>query len=727
MANEKKLTIAVDAKVSSSVQSLNKLLDDFATRGNKVAKAFQSVSGVGPEGQKDVKAGGLAKALLQEKKLFDDLGKSGEKLAKILNEQVSKSQTSLKKQLEDSTKGLDLLVKKHEFASARVEKLKREGADPARLALAERYSGRAGFDLMKGAAERQQMEAALGTVSGAGGAPGGGGGGGGAAGSLMGMLLNRAGVPMGGALMQMGAIGGGAAALAAGAVLGYKMSMAGLERPIMTAATLGAATGQQYQSVAGFNIRQMYGQGMLATGEGRTGMGIRRGLGDFLIDLKAIGTSLVAPGYATEIYAASTKEKEAAGLEQRIERAGSLANAEEANLARLEQQHQAGLARQRWRFGRNFFESMNAQSAALGNKISGMELASYAGGLAPMTGAWSAGGYAGRVGAAVTAGMDPAAALAIIGGTAVGGGNPLAYTAGLDPTMRGILGQGVAGTMGANTMMFGGAGNALADTLAGGITATGGPMGVRQAQQAVMGAGLYSQVFAGHDPFQKSYNIAASSAALAGSGASPYTRNMLATQLSDPKVLSAVMSNQLPDAFRYAGITLDQAQAAARDIDRGLVTSRWFDTGEKSIAADRMREMREAGGPIQWFQSMKGRSAAERERAIREAAPLFAQVEMGLTGGDVGAGEAMLRRAVGLASPVSARKGRGGPGAPESEDALDVLLKEQNRAFNATVTNTVTNLDNLNSAVKRVAVGINQTASDLKLRGGVPVPRTAGK
>jgi hypothetical protein len=323
----------------------------------------------------------------------------------------------------------------------------------------------------------------------------------------------------------------------------------------------------------------------------------------------------------------------------------------------------------------------------------------------------------------------------IVGAGAVSGSNVLSRIRGMDPTMRGILGTAAVSNMGPTSMMFAGKGDALAEQLAGAVTETGGPMGVRQAQQAALGANLMGQVYAGHDPFQKSYNIAAASAAL-GAGGSSYSRNFLATQMSDPAVLAQVMSaksdKELPAAFRNMGISLDQAKATARDIDRGLVASRWFDTGDTSPAARRMRELKSAGGPLGWMESMKGLSAREKEKRIEEVAPLFAQVEMGLTGGDVGAAESILRRQMGIVSPGGRRRAgaAAGPRAPDAEDVVLDLLKENLKKLSDTVTDLsgsaknasgefVKTADTLKTVRGQIAAGVQSAG----VQGGKPVPK----
>lgn len=695
---DKKLVISVDAKVSASVQSLNRMLDQFAERGNKVAKAFQSVSGIGPQGQQTVAQGGLAKSLLAEKKLFDDLGKSGEKLAKILNQQVAQSQTALSKQLEVSTKNLETLVKKHEFFSARVERLKRRG-DPERLALAEAYAQRSFQAVAGGVSELAGLRQAAGIEEGGEGA-GTGSGGSRFANGAMAMVMGRAGIPAAGLLMSAGAGGAVAAAGAAGAAIGFKMAISGMQGTIRSMGGAGGLASQEMATALGMDARTLIGAGGLALDP--------RKARDIDIKQKMLtkpweyAKSLATQGLfswdwsgamrSAERNVATARGQAILGREGEIgQSVAPLADTLNSQLAR---QYQIQTLRRR--FGSGTFESTSQMGAKMG--ITPDALRGYLNPLSQFVGARGAMSYLGRVGGAELAGMDPGVATNIIGQTAVSGADVLGASAGLDPTIRGILGSAVGETMGARSMMYAGAGRGLAEALSGAVTA-GGPMGVRQANQAALGAQMYGQVMGGHDPFQKSYNIAASTAAL-GPGSDPYSRNFLATQLADPKVLADVLKGRLPDAFKSMGIGLGAAQTAARDIDRGLITSRFYDTGADTPAMRRMRDIKKAGGPIAWAEDMRkrGMSAAQREQAIEEAAPLFAQVEVGLTGGDVGAGEGMLRMAAGLGGGRGAparRRGRGaGEGRPETPEDTGLEAWKRSLQFSADT------VDNLSAKIK---------------------------
>jgi hypothetical protein len=162
------------------------------------------------------------------------------------------------------------------------------------------------------------------------------------------------------------------------------------------------------------------------------------------------------------------------------------------------------------------------------------------------------------------------------------------------------------------------------------------------------------------------------------------------------------------------------------------VASRWFDTGDTSPAARRMRELKSAGGPLGWMESMKGLSAREKEKRIEEVAPLFAQVEMGLTGGDVGAAESILRRQMGIVSPGGRRRAgaAAGPRAPDAEDVVLDLLKENLKKLSDTVTDLsgsaknasgefVKTADTLKTVRGQIAAGVQSAG----VQGGKPVPK----
>lgn len=671
---DKKFTIAVDAKVAPSVQQMSKMLDDLASRGNKVAKAF---SGLGAgAGAGSFKQGALAKALLEEKKLFDDLGKSGEKLAKILNEQVGKSQQALTKNLEASTKGLELLVKKHEFAVNRVERLKREGADPSRIALAESYAGRAAHAAVTGAAEQQSAAAALSGIGGPGGAEPGGAGGGGFARMLVGMLMGRAGVPMGGLLAGLGTAGLVVGGVAAAGMLAYKGINAVHKGNIGNEAEAGDVGASMLQRGLSGDARYLTGRAL--TLENPENTKDITGLRSFVNDsMSAVGSSLqLFNGVDNYVKAYNTSRQ--SGYQQMLmdrynEKGSALGPIADIQNFRLQNADTVRMMRQR--FGALSFD--RSALAAADYNIDAGEFRGYMGSLAPAVGVRSAERYAHSVAQAQAAGMDPGQALGIIGRGASTGSDLLAPTAGYDATVRGIAGDAAASGLGPASTLYQGKGMAMAGILANASTGAGA-LGVMQAQQAVGGAAGYGALFGGHDPFQRSYNIAAATAAL-GNGSDPYQRQFLASSMKDPAILSSVLKGQLPSQFESMGIKLPQAQAFARDVDKGATGSRWMDMGGDYEAAKYMREINKAGGKLAWTEGMRksGLPSSEIDRRIRAVSPLDAQVQHSLTGGEAGVSEELSRFGVGVAAGGK-KAARRAKGVSAEEDAeVDLLRLKQ--------------------------------------------------
>jgi len=715
---DKKLTVSLEGTVSPSIQRMTKALESVQSNAVKASKALQSAAGTGDAGAG--KAGGLAKALLAEKKLFDDLGKSGEKLAKILNEQVAKSQGTLTKQLEASTKGLDLLVKKHEFAASRVSRLTREGADPSRIALAQSYASRAGTAVMGGAVGKLQAQAALAALGGGAGGPGGGGAGGGVSGGvaggrggalqrILGMGVGMAGVPMGGMLMGLGPAGLIAGAVAATILGGIKIASAAQQGAIPYEAQAGAMQSTQFGMTSSLNARWMLGKSALAA-DPTALADIESGRG-FLAKTKAslFAAPTLLSGYGAFSRAASLASKTAHQemVNERIvelgEAKGIVGDAFERQKAQRAQINAIG-----WRHGARAYNFANTVQAATG--VEADQVRGFYGGLAPMAGAWGAPRYASMVAGATASGMDPGQALNIIGRGAGTGSNLLRPTVGFDPTIRGIAGEYAAGTLAAGSTLYAGKGEALAGILAGSVTAGGGA-GVMQAQQAAGGAGLYGKLFGGHEPFQKSFNIAAASAAL-GPGSDPYQRQFLADVMKDPAILSTVLKatddSQLPPQLRSMGVSLSAAKAFARDVDRGSAATRIQDFGGDYPAAKLMREMGASGGKMAWVASMRKRGVSEAEISgkIRDVSPRLAQVERGLTAGEAGAGEELLRFGAGATRRPAARAGaRAGAGAA-AEDAPWVISAKASGKLGEIV-------DDVNLKMAKLGGGVNSLTTEI--------------
>jgi len=728
---DKKLTINVASRVDPSVAQLGKTLDDIATKGAKISKSFQGMGGGGQGGGAANKATGLAKSLLDQKRAFEALGESGTKLTKILNDQVLKSQASLAKQLELSTSKIDPLIKRYEAAQIRLGKLKRSGVDPSRLELAERYADRARHDVISGVAERQRIAAAAG-MDGSGGE---GGEGGGVGGRMMRGLMGRAGMSgmgmMGGILGSMGIPGVIGGAIVAAATIAAKTIVTAQTTGVMVSAESGTVQASYARAARGMDIRKLYGLAMIdrdpslsadigSRGDlGITGARMALSTGASMVPAALMegatnpGAAAYLPGIvgigaramvgARSVVGLGTKRLEARLQEARLERAEKVSEGQQSLLDLAQNNLDTAATRFRTdaRFGRGGYVA--SLSMAQQGKISEDEIRGYYGSVAPMVGTYSAIRYGGRVLGAALSGMDPGQAANIIGRTAVTGGDILGRFGGLDPTIRGILGESVANTMGINSMMYQGAGGSMASILAGGVTTPGGPMGVRQANMVAAGASAYGKLMSGQNAYQKSTNLALSAEAL-GAGASPWQLNFLANRLSDPKILSDVLAGKLPQQFADIGISIEQAQHVARGADKSMTVGRWMDTGGNTKADIRMRAIAQAGGVGQYIQSRRGEvSRTQLMGEMMEAAPIFDMLDPDMDGGQVGLLEQMSRFGLGAAGMGGGGRRRGGLRgrgrvSSEGEDAL--LESVQEKASIKLRESEISALNELNTTIK---------------------------
>lgn len=746
---DKKLTVALDGKVSPQFARMMKELEQAGNSTAKLNKAQQTLAGTGPAGSGPLAQGAQAKGILAQQKALEALGVTGTKVAKVLNDQVIRAQTALQKSMQVNAAAMGPLMKQLQAAESR---LTAPGASPEEVRSASRRRDVIAGILGKRAGFHSDAYGALGDLGGlppplpgAGGAPQGGAAGGGFGGLSSGggiagrMLMNSAGIPFGGAMMAAGGAIATTALVAAAAVVALKVSQVVMKGNIGFEAARGDIESQRFGLARSFDTRAMAGRQYLAEhpelardiAGGLTPGGILRGGASGFAaapQLLSHGLSttglLMSLGDFAKSYGTSygTKTKEAmTEREQELGRAG-------AALMTIgdEQRAQAPTMRSMMRqYGSGSWKRSAHTATQFG--IAPETFQGYMGGVKGSVGAWNAEGYASTVAALEAAGLDPGRALGIVGRNAVGrGGLGLRGTGRLDPTMRAIIGEGVGGAMGIEGAMWKGKGDALSEMLGGGgLSETTGPLGVFQAQQAVGGAAMAGRLYGGHDPYQKSYNIAASSAALGG-GADPYQRQALASLMSDPAVLSAVLKGEHPAVLSSMGISKAAAQAYAKDVSAST-TTRWMDSGGTYAAAGHMRKAKAAGGIQQYLESIKDPQA--RERAREELAPLLAQTEEGLTGGTVGGAMQYMRFASGRGATGAVRKGKAAAaGVAEEQDVLDRQKKEMEfvnqtvHQFGLEVVEATAGIKTLKDAHNLAAKGMNLGSQGLK-GATQPVPK----
>jgi hypothetical protein len=553
---DKKLLIQVDAKVSPSVQNLNKMLDDFASRGNKVAKAFQNISGVGASGQQNVKQGGLAKALLQEKKLFDDLGKSGERLAKILNEQVTKSQSALAKQLTDSTKNLETLVKKHENAQARVERLKRGGAPSHIVGMYSSSVDNLSGQVMSAASEQQQARAALEAFK----SP--------AAISQLKSIAGSIVTAVGGGLMVGGLMNAGAGAAqsyfnspyAARAALGNAAagSISALS-DLSTASALAEAVNDPQRSKRMWLAQQRAGLGnvmtMLKSVVPLSGTSLADGMGAIMGFQENQAKALVQEDMTRAQQLQDMDPFTKAGMQSLQARAGG-------NVSMM---REMGLRAGRLQSSREFAAGAGSMSIeqhdALFRAIAGRT--GTAGGLAGMTDP--------SMFAAVRGGLDMNTVAGLSAAGQLANSNLFDIGTGHDRVLQNLVGNQVAGaTLDPSRMLSRGGGAGYMAQLYAGVGGGGTDAErMRIVQQNIAGDQAFQNLASG-DPLQQSQNLANAAGILGKRGqTSVLAQSKLAEVFKDPALLANVLAGgAMPGQFTGVGLNRNDVKEFANDTLR---------------------------------------------------------------------------------------------------------------------------------------------------------------
>jgi hypothetical protein len=684
MPQDKKFVVSFKTDVKG-LKDAYKALNDLAQMGNKVAKAFQGVTlgaggGVGARGT-------LSKALIEETKLFKDLGTAGEKLSKIFKDNVVKSQGDLQKALKTTDKDLDTLVKKYEVAERRL------ATNKLRYRQAKLTSDRDVLfaQLQEKAMDRIQLGAAV-----EGGAAGAGGGAFGGMGGGLGMLAQMGG---GMALQNLGLGGVGRMALqflprlalplAVAAIAGAALKQFQVGAPMYAAGAgpaqiqawstisgvragyMGAATGQDSGLAIGAGLLERNPEAMRDITHGFWGYGTWGGGLAGLGGMRAFGKSLgaVGSGRFIETLALNLAAGRQAAIKERAEElSATQVDSKMAMDAIMGSYHTRKTMEAR--YGRGTWERRQA------NLYGAAETAALYDPASRFAGTAGAVSLANQAAGMFNFGYDPSRVLGILGAGRVAGGVNLVGRRG-DVEMRTIMGESAAQYMGLEGMMYQGKGIGLTEAMSNAITQTGGAAGIRQAHMVGIGMALQGRMAGGEtSQYQASYNLAAAAAAL-GPGANPYTINALATQMKDPAVLADIARGRpIPPQLAALGITREQAATALADMQRGML-NRFYDVGTGTGPAfERMRAARTAGSFGKYFKDM---TAAARETAIGEMAPLLAQVDIDTFGGDVTKATSYLMAEAGLGGRPAGVGGRRGAAVKPAaaEDDADKLRRLQ--------------------------------------------------
>lgn len=680
---DKKLTLQVDAKVSPAVQNLNKLLDDFASRGNKVAKAFQGVAGVGPEGQKDVKQGGLAKALLQEKKLFDDLGKSGEKLAKVLNEQVTKSQTSLAKQLDTSTRNLEQLVRKHENAQARVKRLQQQGAAPEMVKMFQTTADDLGGQVLAAAAQQSQARAALEAFK----TPA-------AMTSLKGIAAAVAGplvttLVVGAAMQSVGK-----------SVLAYYNAPYAARAATGNALSGGVAAGLQGDIASAVALQDAINDPDRKTRmEWTAGTA---GVGNVMSVLKSVIPNFMGGVPFSEGMSAimGFRERQVSAMVQAdIERQQQLMQADPETVARVQYlQANAGsnVAMMRETGMDPRVLQAYRERGARGAQLDIGQYDALHRSLAGMVGTHGAANILGFEGgdslyAALRGGISTPAAAAMAAAGQMAGTNLLDLGTDYDRTLQNMVGSHVAGAImdPSRLLSMGGGSGYMAQMYAGVGGGVSPAQQMRIVQQNMMGDQAFSNL-AGASPFQQAANLANAVGILGRRGEhSVLAQSKLSEVFKDPALLANVMAGgAMPGQWTGVGLRREDIKEFSREtLSQAAMSTRRF--GGNIPAARAIEKLLRGGTVTEEEAQMAG-------GALAEARPdLFNDVT----------GTAFARRSGGLRRGERAAAGSGAGRVDAAAGSVEL------KALDVSVRNIVAGLGKLGGATDKVADQINRAAA----------------
>jgi len=657
------------------------MLDDLASRGNKVARAFQGVTGVtGTGAAPDVQRGAYAKALLNEAKLFDGVGKSAEKLGKILTGQVGQSQKTLKKQFEDSTKALDLLMKKHDEAINRAGRLRAGGADPARIQLADQYVNRIGGQVSDAAGAKLNAQAAVDAFK-----------------SPQGQGMFRS---MMGSLGMLSTVG---AVLATSRIAQAAVNIPGslIMAPHQAMAERGGILGATYMGAMRGNLGDLVALDATLTDPDR-----QRGrywareaaytgqIGKLISGVIPFTGTSFSEGVVNNI-ATWGEQQQNAVLGWDPQRAALERAKDPLKFAQIDAlQARAGrdVAGMRMFGGPGTLQALRVAGGAMG-MMPGEEIGTV-GGMAGVGGystamqAFRGGAFAG----AIRGGMDRGAAGSAAMAELLGGGNLLGRGTGLDLSVQNQLAGSVAGrVLDPSKMLVSGEG--YQGMLTAGINpGQSSAMQLRILQQNQVGMQAMGGLFAGGDAFQQSQNLVNAIDVL-GPGASLYAQSKLSKLGKDPGLMAEIMGGgRIPGQLTGVGIGRGDVQAMA-DRTLGSVLTRYRDIGGGGPGGKLLENMM-AMDPSKRQEYLRSRSAeqiAQMGGVLAEAAPeMFDDVS----------GEAFFRQWGHMG-----RKTGKGPGRRDMAAGTPEMT-----ALNTQIQALVTNFDKVGMASDKVVKELERLA-----------------
>jgi hypothetical protein len=676
---DKNLTIVVKSNLREG-QSLVKFLNDLASTGNKVAKSLQAINlgGAGSSASK----GGLAKALLEQKNLFNDLGKAGEKLSRILTNEVARSTENLDRQLDKVNKRLAKALEIHERFQQKLAQAKTSGGD---VLGAEGDVSRAGSLIEELSVKKSLIKNAQGALGSGSGSLG-----------LRALLQQIPGLGfLGGGLGIYGLIKGAqfAKSVAQGVYSG-NVDLAG--RSASIAAESGRATG-------GFTVGAMTGDLSQAFFTGQRNADPR--FRDF-VNAKGEQAGFENGFFNSEINPMKWFSR-MSNQQASVDAARKTAEAEF-----LQMKMDADV---RTKFGLDFIQNqagnlvagarrtgMSTQNFGINSManlgISSEQRQSILLGLVGGAGRGAA-GLAGSVASSHMRGMDLGTATGIAAGGAVGGDLLAALRkTGLDPTaVQEALGHGAAGFMGPGNLI--GSMDGLVQTLSSGVGGTSAEQ-LRAVQQNIAGMQGGQALFSGTNPWQKTINLANAVAQMPGG--TLYAQNKLANL--DFATLVGLLNSpdgkmNVPAQLGGLGITEGAIRGQAKSIFQSTL-ARFIDQGGNDEASRLARSIQtNFGGDIRAF----GRSKAGTSHNFEVLAGLLSETDEGTFGGDA--------QALGTIRDIAGRGAghtRGGGGKPPGtgDTSFDILVG-QIAKLNEVVTALLTPMGDLNTAAKTAAASLS--------------------
>lgn len=604
------------------LKEANKLLSDMANMGSKVAKSFTGMN-LGLSGGAGAR-GGIAKALLAEKKAFDDLGAAGMKVSRILGETVVQSTQKLRNSITETNTKINDLVVKYEQAQQRLatapEKWKK-GRERAVAGVVGQLQQQMGAKLGL-AGQLQEL-----------GAEGGGGGfmqqlGG----PLMGLISSQ-----GGMLGRLAMAAGPAGLAIAAGLAAAKFVTSGLEA---TSGSRFEAGGRLGGAERTYRMMQMQGDFSYQIGQARLAGSPedreRLATAETLARLKSGAWTAVKTGMALPlalfginasgaIAESGAMEANAAALERRNELIRAM-GAEKAELVPQMEAVRAAMPQRMAYLRRYSKESLNNINTLAAEGVDPSMLFGAQDTMAQRLGIFGSGLMLPQVAAAHMAGMDSAIAARSLAASGARGSNLVsqALQGNQDMVARERALQAAAASMENSMAPLTGGGGYYRALMSGVSDNMTGAMQIRTAEQNIKGAEAVGRMGAGFSPYQQTLNLVNAIQNLPGGDI--YAQNALSKFGSNPRVLFDVMAGgQVPLGYQGmmpAGVNAgDVLRKQGRDLIGGTLNTYIEQGGSSQAAAIARKAMGHRGGFGGWIKTASDRDIGLLSGVLAEQLP----------------------------------------------------------------------------------------------------------